>query len=85
MTTIPAHRERAAETARNSGGPLSDLEVERINAYWRAANYLSVGQICKFADDQLHKAADFSVFASASPVTVLTLPAASVKLRFNSS
>jgi xylulose-5-phosphate/fructose-6-phosphate phosphoketolase len=25
--------------------PLSDVELERIDAYWRAANYLSVGQI----------------------------------------
>src|SRR4051795_1435232 len=28
-----------------SGAPLSALEASRINAYWRAANYLSVGQI----------------------------------------
>lgn len=26
-------------------GPLSAQEIERMNAYWRAANYLSVGQI----------------------------------------
>src|SRR5438874_899725 len=26
-------------------GPLSADELEKINAYWRAANYLSVGQI----------------------------------------
>ncbi|OJH40475.1 phosphoketolase family protein [Cystobacter ferrugineus] len=26
-------------------GPLSDSELEKIDAYWRAANYLSVGQI----------------------------------------
>ena len=25
--------------------PLTDTEIKRINAYWRAANYLSVGQI----------------------------------------
>src|SRR5438046_7714287 len=25
--------------------PLSDTELERVDAYWRAANYLSVGQI----------------------------------------
>ena len=25
--------------------PLSPVELEQINAYWRAANYLSVGQI----------------------------------------
>jgi xylulose-5-phosphate/fructose-6-phosphate phosphoketolase len=28
-----------------SGGPLSPELLERMNAYWRAANYLSVGQI----------------------------------------
>src|SRR5246127_2665999 len=26
-------------------GPLTDAELEQINAWWRAANYLSVGQI----------------------------------------
>ena len=25
--------------------PLSKTDLERIDAYWRAANYLSVGQI----------------------------------------
>ncbi|MCC3433771.1 MAG: hypothetical protein JGK08_28560, partial [Microcoleus sp. PH2017_04_SCI_O_A] len=25
--------------------PLSDSELGKINAYWRSANYLSVGQI----------------------------------------
>ena len=44
MTTIPAPAERAS-SERATSGPLSDLEVSRINAYWRAANYLSVGQI----------------------------------------
>ena len=28
-----------------SNGPLSPLELDAIDAYWRAANYLSVGQI----------------------------------------
>ena len=27
------------------GAPLSHDELQRIDAYWRAANYLSVGQI----------------------------------------
>jgi xylulose-5-phosphate/fructose-6-phosphate phosphoketolase len=26
-------------------GPLNEAELRKINAYWRAANYLSVGQI----------------------------------------
>ena len=28
-----------------NGGPLSSDQLEKMNAYWRAANYLSVGQI----------------------------------------
>jgi xylulose-5-phosphate/fructose-6-phosphate phosphoketolase len=34
-----------AAGASGAAGPLSPTELERINAYWRAANYLSVGQI----------------------------------------
>ena len=45
MTTIPARPERATEKDYESAAPLSAEERERINAYWRAANYLSVGQI----------------------------------------
>ncbi|HUB71093.1 MAG TPA: phosphoketolase family protein [Acidimicrobiales bacterium] len=38
-------------TGRSSGeGPLSATELELINAYWRAANYLSVGQIYLLAN-----------------------------------
>src|SRR5512140_1214545 len=33
--------------------PLSDEEVGLINAYWRAANYLSVGQIYLLGDPLL--------------------------------
>ena len=36
-----AHPDQAA----GSTGPLSDDELRRIDAYWRAANYLAVGQI----------------------------------------
>src|SRR5271157_3044577 len=35
-TAVTIHTER---------GPLTDTELERIDAYWRAANYLSIGQI----------------------------------------
>src|SRR3954464_8637462 len=31
--------------ARKGKAPLDSTELELINAYWRAANYLSVGQI----------------------------------------
>jgi xylulose-5-phosphate/fructose-6-phosphate phosphoketolase len=43
---IPASgsRKRAAR-ASSPAGPLSPEELARIDAYWRAANYLSVGQI----------------------------------------
>src|SRR6266487_1315314 len=38
-----AEPERGAEVRRSA--PLSDDELRLIHAYWRAANYLSVGQI----------------------------------------
>ncbi len=31
--------------ARTQRGPLTEEELQKMNAYWRAANYLSVGQI----------------------------------------
>ncbi|HXG39944.1 MAG TPA: phosphoketolase family protein [Candidatus Limnocylindrales bacterium] len=34
-----------AHTPRSAGAPLAEAELARIDAYWRAANYLSVGQI----------------------------------------
>ena len=34
-----------AETHARPAGPLTDEELDRLHAYWRAANYLSVGQI----------------------------------------
>ncbi len=40
-----AHPADPAATASVPGGPLTDDECRRIDAYWRAANYLSVGQI----------------------------------------
>ena len=35
----------APQATLTSRGPLSDEDLRRIDAYWRAANYLSVGQI----------------------------------------
>ena len=35
----------SAATPKAATGPLSAEELRKINAYWRAANYLSVGQI----------------------------------------
>ncbi len=34
-----------ATAPRVQEGPLSAEELRKMNAYWRAANYLSVGQI----------------------------------------
>src|SRR5438874_1847854 len=38
-----------------SQSPLSQEELSRINAYWRAANYLSVGQIYLYANPLLRE------------------------------
>src|SRR5881227_2952188 len=43
------------ETARAIPHPLSDDERWRIDAYWRAANYLSVGQIYLLANPLLRE------------------------------
>jgi xylulose-5-phosphate/fructose-6-phosphate phosphoketolase len=45
-STPPAVREpRPTTPASGAGGPLDDVELALIDAYWPAANYLSVGQI----------------------------------------
>ena len=36
---------QAEQVAATENAPLDSDELRRINAYWRAANYLSVGQI----------------------------------------
>jgi xylulose-5-phosphate/fructose-6-phosphate phosphoketolase len=36
---------RSEPSIGTSAGPLSAAELQGIDAYWRAANYLSVGQI----------------------------------------
>ena len=46
MTEITAPPEaRTPDSSQTSVAPLSGSELADINAYWRAANYLSVGQI----------------------------------------
>ena len=47
MSTAEASvkQRKAAATKSADSGPLSDEELRKIHAYWRAANYLSVGQI----------------------------------------
>ena len=48
---------RAGGTARSTikDTPLSRDELNKINAYWRAANYLSVGQIYLYDNPLLKK------------------------------
>src|SRR3989440_4627839 len=41
--------------AESKSAPLSAVELQRINAYWRAANYLSVGQIYLFDNPLLRE------------------------------
>jgi xylulose-5-phosphate/fructose-6-phosphate phosphoketolase len=43
-------------TVADASGPLTDGELQRIDAYWRAANYLSVGQIYLLANPLLREA-----------------------------
>ena len=38
-----------------AAGVLGDLKLRRIDAYWRAANYLSVGQIYPYDNPLLRK------------------------------
>ncbi len=40
-----AHAPAEARRANASHGPLSRDGVHKIDAYWRASNYLSVGQV----------------------------------------
>jgi xylulose-5-phosphate/fructose-6-phosphate phosphoketolase len=49
LVTAPAGEPRAAP------GPLAPEELARIDAYWRAANYLSVGQIFLMANPLLQE------------------------------
>ena len=49
----PASGPLALKPAAKSGQPLSQEELRKMNAYWRAANYLSVGQIYLYANPLL--------------------------------
>jgi len=46
---------RKSSQSGSKKNPLSKEEVRKINAYWRAANYLSVGQIYLFDNPMLKK------------------------------
>ena len=51
---MPFSTTRAAKAA-ESTQPLSPEELRKVHAYWRAANYLSVGQIYLLANPLLHE------------------------------
>jgi xylulose-5-phosphate/fructose-6-phosphate phosphoketolase len=51
---MPSSTTRTAKAA-ESRQPLSPEELRKVHAYWRAANYLSVGQIYLFANPLLHE------------------------------
>src|SRR5712671_183040 len=48
-------REVKKPSPQPKSGPLSAEELEKIDAYWRAANYLSVGQIYLYDNPLLKK------------------------------
>ena len=52
---VQAHGKKAAEKV--TRGPLSAELLRKMDAYWRAANYLSVGQIYLFDNPLLKRAA----------------------------
>lgn len=45
VASVEAKRKTVAPSHATAAGPLSDEELRKMHAYWRAANYLSVGQI----------------------------------------
>ena len=49
-SAVPVHPKRGrssdhAQTASSASGPLSPEQLERMQRYWQAANYLTIGQI----------------------------------------
>jgi xylulose-5-phosphate/fructose-6-phosphate phosphoketolase len=57
MKEISMTPEASADSAEVSvdSQPLSPEELRKMNAYWRAANYLSVGQIYLYANPMLRE------------------------------
>src|SRR5713226_3422918 len=54
-STAPTGSARSYESKQ----PLSEEELRKMHAYWRAANYLSVGQIYLYANPLLHEPLKF--------------------------
>src|SRR5262249_22720123 len=43
--TVTEGKRKTADGSKTAAGPLSAEELRKMDAYWRALNYLSVGQI----------------------------------------
>ncbi len=54
-TAAQRRRERSGKIQKTAAGPLSPDLLRRIDAYWRASNYLSVGQIYLFDNPLLQE------------------------------
>jgi xylulose-5-phosphate/fructose-6-phosphate phosphoketolase len=54
-TTAAGTKAHKAQRDIHEGGPLSKEELRKIDAYWRATNYLSVGQIYLYDNPLLKK------------------------------
>src|SRR6201981_2016381 len=52
---MPSASTTGTAKAAESTQPLAPEELRKVHAYWRAANYLSVGQIYLFANPLLHE------------------------------
>src|SRR6516225_5748217 len=52
---VPAHAKTSGDGQPASKGPLSPELLHKMDAYWRASNYLSVGQIYLFDNPLLRK------------------------------
>src|SRR6516162_182620 len=55
VAAVPAQAKTSGDGQPASKGPLSPELLRKMDAYWRASNYLSVGQIYLFANPLLRK------------------------------
>ena len=54
-STLEAGNRTGGRGAPTKGEPLAPDELRKMNAYWRAANYLSVGQIYLYGNPLLRE------------------------------
>src|ERR1700731_3130045 len=54
-TSTATRRPSTKEKTDSAAGPLAADELQKMDAYWRAANYLSVGQIYLLANPLLRE------------------------------